>query len=313
MESNLNSTPDAPPGLLLDGLLLVGHGTRESVGVAEFGELARKIAARLAPMPVAACFLELAQPEIAAGVAQLAAAGVRRLTVAPLLLFAAAHAKRDIPEAIAAAVARRPEISWRQAPHLGLDPRVFELAARRFAEAIVAADTQPSDTYQADTPQADTGQPDTGQADAYEVDAHQVDTQPTIDLSDTLLILVGRGSRDPEALAEFDEFARRHAANVGCRESRTAFMALSEPSLPEALERAAWSPFRRVVVQPHLLFGGVLVDRLRDEVAGRRRSSSAKQWVAASHLGPDELLVSAVVDLAGLSQVPLPARDPTVS
>ena len=100
--------------------------------------------------------------------------------------------------------------------------REDQAVARRFAEAIVAADTQPSDTYQADTPQADTGQPDTGQADAYEVDAHQVDTQPTIDLSDTLLILVGRGSRDPEALAEFDEFARRHAANVGCRESRTA-------------------------------------------------------------------------------------------
>jgi sirohydrochlorin ferrochelatase len=261
MESKAESAFDTAADASSSGVLLVGHGTREAAGVAEFAEFARNVAARLAPLPVAPCFLELAEPGIAAGIETLAAQGVRRLVVVPVLLFAAAHAKHDIPEAVAAAVARRPKMTWRQAPHLGLDARVFELSARRLSEAIAAADAEQK-----------------------------------VESGDTLLIVVGRGSRDPEALAEFEEFARRHASGVGYCHYRTAQMAMAEPPLPAALERAATEPFGRIVVQPHLLFGGVLVDRLQGEVADRRQSSPTKQWVATNHLGPDDLLVSALVE-----------------
>jgi sirohydrochlorin ferrochelatase len=186
------------------------------------------------------------------------------------LLFAAAHGKCDIPEAVAAAVSRRPEMTWRQAPHLGLDARVLALSLRRFAEATGAAD------------------------------AELQETADRIDRDETLLIVVGRGSRDPEALAEFAEYASRHAAAVMCRHYRTAFLAMAEPTLPVALDEAAAGSFRRIIIQPHLLFGGVLVDRLLDEVGTRRRWSPAKQWVVAGHLGPDDLLVSAVVEQVGL-------------
>jgi sirohydrochlorin cobaltochelatase len=290
MDSKIESTPDSPAkpstagspldGLPPTGLLLVGHGTREPAGIAEFDELARKVAARLAPKPVAPCFLELAEPGIAEGIDRLAAQGVRRLLVAPVLLFAAAHAKRDIPEAVAAAVERWPGMTWRQVPHLGLDRRVFELSARRLAEAVVSAD--PDD-----------------------------DSPNPISPDETLLIVVGRGSRDPEALAEFDEFARRHALGVGYSQYRPALMAMAEPPLPDVLREAAAGSFRRVVVEPHLLFGGVLVDRLRDQVAEFRRLAPDKQWVVANHLGPDDLLASALAEAA--AEVPLPARGSSTS
>jgi sirohydrochlorin cobaltochelatase len=279
MASNLGLPPDSPSDPAcrepaesasaappFDGLLLVGHGTRESAGVAEFGEFARKVAARLAPVPVAPCFLELAEPLIADGVDSLAAQGVRRMVVAPVLLFAAVHAKLDIPEAVTAALAGRPPMSWRQASHLGLDPRVLELSARRFAAAVDAAEAE-----------------------------HE-----KVSPDETLLVVVGRGSRDPEALAEFAEYAARHAAAVGCRNYQTAFLAMAVPTLSAALDRAAASRYRRIVVQPHLLFGGVLVEQVRDEVAGRQRSTPEKQWQATGHLGPDELLVAAVVEAANL-------------
>jgi sirohydrochlorin ferrochelatase len=256
MQRRLETASDAP-----DGVLLVGHGTREARGVAEFDELAKRVAARLGPIPVAPCFLELAEPTIAEGIDRLAAQGVRRLTVVPVLLFAAGHAKYDIPRSVAAALVGRPGITSRQTPHLGLDERVFQLAARRFAEAVGA-----------------------------------VPVKETIDPEDTLLVVVGRGSRDPEALAEFDEFARRHAAGVGCGEGRTAFMSMAEPGLAEALAAGAASTRRRIVVQPHLLFGGVLVERVRDAVESYGGASTTKQWLVADHLGPDDLLVSALVD-----------------
>ena len=90
------------------GLLLVGHGTVDPCGSTEFMETAADVARVCGGVPVEPCFLELAEPDIQTGVARLAQRGVKHLTVAPLLLFAAGHAKHDIPRGVAAAVARYP-------------------------------------------------------------------------------------------------------------------------------------------------------------------------------------------------------------
>ena len=113
------------------GVLVVGHGTRDAAGIAEFHEVVRQLTIRLAPRPVEAGFLELAEPSIAAAVDRLAARGVRRFTVAPVVLFAAGHAKRDIPDAVSAASSQHAHLQWRQAGPLGLQRDLVELAARR--------------------------------------------------------------------------------------------------------------------------------------------------------------------------------------
>src|SRR5688500_8451642 len=83
------------------GYLLVGHGTRDAIGQAEFLQLAKLVAER-ASVPVEPCFLELAQPTIEEGLQRLAQRGVQRVLIIPLLLFTAGHAKQDVPEAVAA-------------------------------------------------------------------------------------------------------------------------------------------------------------------------------------------------------------------
>ena len=57
------------------GLLLIGHGTRDAVGVAEFLDVARQVAALRPDVVTEACFLEIAEPTIAAGVAALVRRG----------------------------------------------------------------------------------------------------------------------------------------------------------------------------------------------------------------------------------------------
>ncbi len=90
------------------GLLLVGHGTREPAGVNEFLTVAKLVAERFPQGPVESSFLELATPTIGEGVARLAQQGVRRVVVAPVILFAAGHIRRDIPAAV-----RRPSRATR--------------------------------------------------------------------------------------------------------------------------------------------------------------------------------------------------------
>jgi sirohydrochlorin cobaltochelatase len=239
------------------GVLVVGHGTRDAAGIAEFHEVVRRLTDRQAPRPVEAGFLELAEPTIAAAVDRLLERGVRRMVVAPLVLFAAGHAKRDIPDAVAAAVGGAGDLTWTQTAPLGLHPQIIELSEWRYDEAVAGL--------------------------------------PPVAPSDAMLIVVGRGSSDPQAVAETHELARRRAARRPLGRVVTAFTAMSEPLLENVLREAASLPFRQVIVQPHLLFAGELVERVRRRTTEIAESASEKVWHAAPHLGPHALVIDVLV------------------
>jgi sirohydrochlorin ferrochelatase len=241
-----------------DGLLLVGHGTRDAAGLSEFAALVERVRA-VASQPIEPCFLELARPTIGEGFARLFDRGVRRITVVPVLLFAAGHAKRDIPAAVAEAAARHPGLTIRQAGALECHEQVLALSARRFEEAIA-------------------GKPS--------VEAHQ-----------TLLVMAGRGSLDAEATAEMHRFARLRAERTPVGRVLTCFLAMQTPSLAEGLAEAAASGFPRIVVQPHLLFSGQLYDEVRAAVESYRRQSR-HDWLVTSVLGPEPELAFAVMERA---------------
>lgn len=253
--------PDESPGA--DALLVIGHGTREPQGIEQFHQVVEQLRARLAPRRVEPAFLELSPPAIPEAIATLAGSGVTRVTVAPLLLFAAGHAQHDIPALLAAARAAHPQIEFRQSNCLECHPAIVELSALRFNEAI-QGDTSP----------------------------------PGAESSDTLLLLVGRGSREPAANAEMYRFARLRFEKTPIGWVEICFTALTEPSLERGLEIAAALPFGRVVVQPHLLFDGELLRRIQGRVAAVRAADPKRKWVVTDPLGPHQLLADAVIELA---------------
>src|SRR5262245_26328342 len=116
------------------GLLLVGHGTRNRAGLAEFFAIARQLADIGSEFDVEQCFLELAEPDIATGVRRLLERGISRLIVAPVLLFAAGHAKRDIPLAVSEAIERfgARAIGISHARPLECHEKILELSATRY-------------------------------------------------------------------------------------------------------------------------------------------------------------------------------------
>lgn len=242
------------------GFLLIGHGTRDQQGLAEFAETVRQAADQLAPLPVEAAFLELAIPTIAEGFQRLVQRGVRQIVTAPLLLFAAGHAKQDIPQAVAAAASKHPGIPWRQAEHLGCHPTLLELSAARFRNAL-------------------------GAEGAEGIAAGQCK-----------LVVVGRGSRDPEALAETRRYAHLVSDQVGVLEVQVGFLAMAQPRLADVLSEVAVAAAPIVIVQPHLLFHGELLQAVQAQVEEWRRQVPRKQWLIAEHLGAASQVVTAVVD-----------------
>ena len=130
------SAEQTTPCSRADGLIIVGHGTRDERGTAEFAELANLVATLAPATIVEGCFLELVEPDLMGGVERAVRRGAARLAVVPLLLVSAGHAKRDIPHLVAAAAARFPDVTIEQMPHLGSHPAIGELAQCRYEEAL---------------------------------------------------------------------------------------------------------------------------------------------------------------------------------
>ena len=93
----------------------------------------------------------------------------------------------------------------------------------------------------------------------------------------TTVVLVGRGSSDPDANAEHAKVARLLWEGRGFAGVEPAFISLAEPSVPQALDRAQRLGARRIVVAPYFLFPGVLPTRTAEH---------AMHW-AAHHPGVD--------------------------
>ena len=114
----------------------------------------------------------------------------------------------------------------------------------------------------------------------------------------TLLLVVGRGSRDPLAADELCRFVQLLCAQTSAAEGRACFLAMAEPSLQGMLNQLRHESWRRVVVQPHLLFGGQLLMRLNQLVHRASLESPDRQWLTTRHIGPDPLLADLIVRLA---------------
>ena len=84
----------------------------------------------------------------------------------------------------------------------------------------------------------------------------------------THVVLVGRGSTDPDANAEVAKVARLLWEGRGYAAVEYCFVSLAAPSVPDALARVAALGGERIVVAPYFLFPGVLPDRVAAQSRG---------------------------------------------
>ncbi|HEY0807203.1 MAG TPA: sirohydrochlorin chelatase, partial [Pseudonocardiaceae bacterium] len=231
-------------------LLLVGHGTVDERGVAEFTAFTDRMRRTMAGIDVAGGFIELASPSVNEAWRELAARGHPVFAAVPLVLVAAGHAKGDIPAALEREVRRQPGTNYRFGRPLGPHPTLLALLADRIA--AVAPET------------------------------------------DTAVVLVGRGSTDPDANAEVSKVARLLQETTGFDFVETAFVSLARPNVTEGLRRAVLLGARRIVVAPYFLFDGVLPQRVVTQARGF--TAPGVEVLVAGYLGDCAPLADLVVE-----------------
>jgi len=235
-------------------LLIVGHGSRSAVGVAEYWDLAKAVADTAPELDVGCGFIELAAPDLDAAVDRLVDRGARSVVAVPLVLLGAGHMKDDGPAALHRGRHRHPAVRFAYGRHLGVHPLVLAVAEDRIRAAI-------------------------GDADPAE----------------TAVVLVSRGSSDPDANADLYKVTRLLWDSRGLAMVEPAFVSLAQPSVPAALERCRLLGAIRVVVVPYFLFTGILVDRINDQVAEWGRSHPEVDARPGPHLGADPRVAELVL------------------
>jgi sirohydrochlorin cobaltochelatase len=204
-------------------VLLCGHGSRDPEAIAEFELLAAALRPRLPDVEFATGYLEFARPTIHDALMALTTRGVRRVLAIPGMLFAASHVKNDLPWEINSFAADNPGIEVRFGRDLAVDPNLLQAAAARI-DAVLPGNHA--------------------------------------DRSDSLLVVVGRGTNDPDANSNVTKVARMLWEGMGFGWAETAFSGVAHPRVDAALKRAARLGFRRIIVFPYFLFTGVLVKRI---------------------------------------------------
>ncbi|MEU3527188.1 sirohydrochlorin chelatase [Streptomyces sp. NPDC038707] len=116
------------------------------------------------------------------------------------------------------------------------------------------------------------------------------------DRADVTVLLVGRGSTDPDANAEVFKAARLLWEGRGYAGVETAFVSLAAPDVPSGLDRCAALGARRIVVLPYFLFTGILPDRVRQQTGEWAAAHPELDVRSADVIGPEPELLDLVME-----------------
>ncbi|MGE5546643.1 MAG: sirohydrochlorin chelatase [Solirubrobacterales bacterium] len=240
------------------GVMICGHGSRDVDAIAEFDRLAAHLRDRLPQYAVESGYLEFARPVIRDGLDALKAKGVERILAVPGMLFAAGHVKNDLPWEVNSFASEHPELSVTFGRELAIDPKLLAAARARIEEA-------------------------------------EAQGKAGIARKDTLLLVVGRGTNDPDANSNVAKVARMLWEGMGFGWAETAFSGVAYPLVDEALQRVARLGYARIIVFPYFLFTGILVKRIyawADEAA----ANPGIEVLKAPYLNDHPLVIDSFVE-----------------
>ena len=239
--------------------MVCGHGSRDTGAVEEFQAVAQGLKERLPQYETDWGFLEFATPVIRTGLDALRAKGIRKVLAVPGMLFAAGHAKNDIPSVLNAYQTQNPELEISYARELGIDLKLIRAAGERVEDALQKAGDG-------------------------------------VSREDTLLVVVGRGASDPDANSNVAKVTRMLWEGLGLGWAETAYSGVTFPLVEPGLEHATRLGYKRIVVFPYFLFTGILVKRIyhfTDIVAAKHPEI---EFIKASYLNDHPLVLDAFAE-----------------
>ncbi|ASS76479.1 sirohydrochlorin chelatase [Tumebacillus algifaecis] len=243
-------------------ILLVGHGSRDPEGNQELLVFAERVQEQLAQeFPIVeTCFLEFAAPSIPKGIDTCVARGAEAVTLVPVILFGAGHSKLHIPHEIDEARERHPHVAFSYGKPIGVHTKALDILSSRLAEAGFS----PSGTER----------------------------------TDDAVLIVGRGSSDPDANSDLCKISRLLFEQVPVGFVETCYIGVTEPDFAGGVERCVKLGAKRIFILPYFLFTGVLIKRMESMTEAFQQTYPDVQMVMADYFGFHDNLVNIIHERA---------------
>ncbi|MDY8136615.1 sirohydrochlorin chelatase [Aquimarina sp. 2201CG5-10] len=238
-----------------EGILLCGHGSRRKAAITSFKKLVTILQERYEnDYEVDYGFLEFNHPTYEAAVERMYLNGIRKIYALPVILFAGSHAKNDIPYELNTIQGYHDDLTIVMGKHIGVNSFLLDLAAKRIEETET--------------------------------------TLTPMDRKEICLVVVGRGTTDPDANSDVCKLTSMLWEGMGFGFATTAYSGTAYPKVDESLQMIEKLGFKRTIVIPFFFFTGVLLERIYGHVTDMNASSD-QEYVYTAPFGTDELLMKA--------------------
>lgn len=108
-------------------LLIVDHGSRRKEANDMLEDVLNLIRKQKPHLIVNGAHMELAEPDIAAGIKRCVLQGANHIIVQPMMLTPGRHAMKDIPDLVKQAMADYPHVTSKVSAHIGPEEKLAEL------------------------------------------------------------------------------------------------------------------------------------------------------------------------------------------
>jgi sirohydrochlorin cobaltochelatase len=230
----------------MQAVLFVGHGSQDPQGNEEILRFVEGIKDEISVPIIETCFLEFAAPDVEQGLDTCVARGATQVAVIPMMLLSAGHAKIHIPVAIDHAKEKYPHVQFIYGRPIGIHNEIFTILQSRLREAGF---------------------------------------DPEQEAEDTAILLVGRGSSDPDANGDVFKLSRLLWERMHVKWVETCFIGVTRPSVEEGIERCLALGAKRVVIVPYLLFTGILMKRMESKLAHFQQTYPEHEFMMTEYFG----------------------------
>ena len=238
-----------------EGILLCGHGTRREAGVKSFKRLVGILKERYQDAyEVDYGFLEFNHPTYEAAVERMYLNGIRKIYALPVILFAGSHAKNDIPYELNTIQGYHDDLTISMGKHIGVSSFLLDLSVKRIEETEK--------------------------------------NLPKVDRKETCLVVVGRGTTDPDANSDVAKLTSMLWDGMGFGFATTVYSGTAYPKIDEGLQLVERLGFKRTIVIPFFFFTGILLERIYKHVS-EMNANSDLEYVYTDPFGADELILQA--------------------
>jgi sirohydrochlorin cobaltochelatase len=114
--------------------------------------------------------------------------------------------------------------------------------------------------------------------------------------ADTAILIVGRGSSDPDANSDLSKIARLFYEGRHYTAVESSYVSMTPPDVATALDRCRRLGAKRVVVFSYFLFTGILEERIRQQSNAFAESNPEVEVRYAGYFGPDRRVADLLVE-----------------